>query len=164
MDQPPPRDPFAPEDEPLPGSDEEGSGSPLDDLPIAGLTRRRVAFMLGALVSVWILAVFARQIGEATSAAARVDTVRQENVRLEAEVGALARERDLIQRQAFIELQARAYGLGSPQERRFVLAADAPPLPLDAPGSAALRIGAPDPRPSPLEVWLSVLFGPSPDG
>ena len=36
--------------------------------------------------------------------------------------------------------------------------AGAPPLPSDAPGSAAQRVGAPDPG-SPLESWLSSLFG-----
>jgi hypothetical protein len=35
---------------------------------------------------------------------------------------------------------------------------DAPPLPDNAPGSAALRVGAP-PAISPLESWLSLLFG-----
>jgi hypothetical protein len=36
----------------------------------------------------------------------------------------------------------------------------APPLPADAPGSAGLRVGAPTPV-SPLDRWLTLLFGPS---
>ena len=42
----------------------------------------------------------------------------------------------------------------------FALAADAPSLPPDAPGSAALRVGGQSTARSPLEAWLDLLFGP----
>ena len=41
-----------------------------------------------------------------------------------------------------------------------MLADDAPPLAADAPGTAAVRLGAVVDRPSPLESWLRLLFGP----
>ena len=43
----------------------------------------------------------------------------------------------------------------------FTLAPDAPPLAVDAPGSAAVRLGAESEHVAPLERWLTVLFGPS---
>ena len=49
--------------------------------------------------------------------------------------------------------------LGDPHEVPFTLAQGAPPLGPDAPGSAALRVGAPTSI-SPLERWLTLLFGP----
>ena len=65
----------------------------------------------------------------------------------------------VIQRARFVLQQARGYGLGGAHEIPFTLAAGAPPLPPDAPGSASLRLGAPT-SVSPLERWLTVLFGP----
>ena len=42
----------------------------------------------------------------------------------------------------------------------FALAAGAPVLPADAPGSASVRLGAPPLDKTPLDTWLEVLFGP----
>jgi hypothetical protein len=64
-----------------------------------------------------------------------------------------------IQQQRFVLQQARAYGLGGSKEIAFALAQGAPPLDANAPGSAALRVGAPS-SVSPLERWLTLLFGP----
>ena len=60
-----------------------------------------------------------------------------------------------------IQQAARGYGLGRPAEIAFTLAADAPTLPDDAPGSAAVRVGATLGDVTPLERWLTVLFGPA---
>ena len=46
------------------------------------------------------------------------------------------------------------------EEIPFTVAAP-PSLPPNAPGSAAVRLGGGTDRPSPLEAWLSLLFGPS---
>jgi cell division protein FtsB len=135
----------------------------LSDLPVAGLTRRRIALLIGSLVAAWVIVLFARQVGEASAATARVDGMRAANVSLQGQVTALQGELDLIQRQAYIEQQAREYRLGTPREIPFVLADDAAPLPSDAPGTAAVRLGAVVDRPSPLESWLQLLFGPSGD-
>jgi hypothetical protein len=129
-------------------------------LPVAGVNRRRMAWLVGLAVSLWVLAVFARQVGEASAAGDRAAQVRADNTALATQVEALQHERDVVQRQTFIQFQARAYGLGTAQEKRFTLAANAPSLPSDAPGSASLRL-APEPTPqTPLDAWLSLLFGP----
>jgi cell division protein FtsB len=143
-----------------------GSAGPLgslSDLPVAGLTRRRIAILIGALVAAWIIVLFARQVGEASEASSRADAMRVQNERKAAEVTALERELALIQRQAYIEQQAREYRLGAPREIPFILADDAPPLAADAPGTAATRLGAQGARVTPLDAWLDLLFGEADD-
>jgi hypothetical protein len=81
-----------------------------------------------------------------------------ENAARQAEIAALERELDRIQQRRYVLLEARAHGLGGHKEIAFTLDPDAPPLPPDAPGSAAVRVGAPE-NVSPLESWLTVLFG-----
>jgi cell division protein FtsB len=130
-------------------------------LPIVGLTRRRMAILISALLAAWIVVAFARQVGEASDATARSQDIASTNAAMRIEVAALERELELIARQRYIEQQARAYGLGGSSEVPFTLAVDAPPLPEDAPGSAALRVGARPDTVAPLERWLTVLFGPS---
>jgi hypothetical protein len=137
------------------------SAPDLGGLPIAGITRRRVAWILATIVSVWIVLVFARQVGDAGAAADRAARLRVANAGLVSQVDDLQRELDLVQRQAFIEQEARAYGLGTRGERPFILAPGADPLAADAPGSAAVRLGARSDRTAPLDVWLDLLFGPS---
>lgn len=132
----------------------------LASLGIAGLTRRRAALLLGAVLAVWIVIVFARQVGDAAAASTHVEQVAAQNVAMSAQVAALQRELGDIQRQAYIEQQARAHGLGGSKEIPFTLAADAPALPDDAPGSASVRLGATVDHVSPLERWLTLLFGP----
>lgn len=133
----------------------------LRSLPVAGFNRRRLAWIVGVLISLWVVAVFARQVGEASAAGDRADRVRTENAALSAEVAALQRERDVVQDRSFVELQARGYGLGTADDQRFTLAPGAPSLAPDAPGSASIRL-APDPTPTtPLDAWLGLLFGPT---
>jgi cell division protein FtsB len=146
----------------VPGDRRAGAAAvDLAALPIAGITRRRVGILAGAMIAVWIVIAFARQVGEASAATTRFDDIAAANAALRVEVAALERELDLIARQKYIEQQGRAYGLGGPREIPFTLAKDAQPLPDDAPGSAALRIGATPERVAPMERWLTVLFGPS---
>jgi hypothetical protein len=133
----------------------------LGGLAIAGITRRRVAWVLAAIVSVWIVFVFARQVGDAGSAADRADRLRLQNAGLVSQVDDLQKELDLVQRQAFIAQEARAYGLGGRGERPFTLGSAAGPLAADAPGSAAVRLGARSTRSTPLDAWLDLLFGPT---
>jgi cell division protein FtsB len=120
-----------------------------------------MAILLGALLAAWIVILFARQVGDASAASSRAETMIAENAVRHAEIAALERELDRIQQRRFILQQARAHGLGGHNEIAFTLDPDAPPLPANAPGSAALRVGAPTSA-SPLESWLSILFG-SPD-
>lgn len=128
-------------------------------LPIAGITRRRLATILGVLLAAWIVVVFARQVGEAAAATGRAEAMIEANATMRFEIAGLEAELVRIQQQRFVLQQARAYGLGGSNEIAFTLAQGAPPLDASAPGSAALRVGAP-PSVSPLERWLTLLFGP----
>jgi hypothetical protein len=141
-----------------------GTRGPVDlpPLPIGGLTRRRMLWIAVALATVWIVIGFTRQVRDASAASAHADSLRAGNAALQDEVAALQRERDLIQRPEFIGLQARAFGLGVRHEIPFTLSPDAAPLPSDAPGSAPAALAAQSAWSSPVDAWLSVLFGPSP--
>ncbi len=132
----------------------------LATLPIVGLTRRRMAILLGVALAAWVVIVFARQVTDAAASTSKAEAMVAANDARRAEVAGLERELELIQQPAFVNQQARAYGLGGTHEIPFSLAAGAPPLPADAPGSAASRVGAPISI-SPLERWLTLLFGPS---
>jgi hypothetical protein len=130
-------------------------------LSVAGLTRRRLAWIAAALVTAWVVIVFGRQVGEASAASARAVRLAAENATAAAEIAALRLELDLVGRPAFVDLAARAERLGTGRERAFTLAPDAPSLPVDAPGSATQALGADVQHRAPLEVWLSLLFGPA---
>jgi hypothetical protein len=82
-----------------------------------------------------------------------------ENAARRSEIAGLERELQRIQQTRFVAQQARGYGLGSSKEIAFTLGASAPTLPPDAPGSAALRVGARNSE-TPLDSWLTLLFGP----
>lgn len=164
MSRPPgPDAPDADLDEPLDGMPPGGPRSVADlaMLPVIGLTRRRMALIVGAFLAAWIVVAFARQVADASEAATRAQDIAIGNAMLRLEVAAMERELEAIGRQRFIEQQARGYGVGTSHEIPFALAPDAPPLADDAPGSAAVRVGAETDRISPLERWLTVLFGPS---
>lgn len=132
----------------------------LDGFSIAGITRRRVGWLVAAFLSAWILLVFARQVADTAAKAAEAETARAANAQVAQNVTDLQRELTLIQGQAFITQQAHGLGLGGAKDHAFILAPGAPPLGEDAPGSAAVRLGGEVDRPTPLESWLSILFGP----
>ncbi len=132
----------------------------LSDLPVAGLTRRRIGLLIGAVLAAWVIVLFARQVSEAAEASRMADAMRASNAALQSSVDALARERYTIQRVEYIDQQAREYRLGTTREVPFILADDAPALGPDAPGSASVKLGAGPDVPTPLESWLRVLFGP----
>ena len=135
----------------------------LADLPVAGLTRRRIAMLLGAVVAAWVLLLFAHQVGQAGDAAARVQAMQEANAAREATVAALEGELRLVGQRSYVTQQARQYRLGGANEIPFALAADAAPLAADAPGSAGMKLGRTAERPSPLESWLRLLLGPGGD-
>ena len=130
-------------------------------LPMPSLSRRRVFTLAGVLAASLLTLGFARQVGEASAASDRADALRAQNAALHAEVDGLQNDLSRVQDPRFITLQGRAFGLGGPGEIPFALAAGAPPLDADAPGSAAVRLGAPPMTTSPLDAWLEVLFGPT---
>ena len=131
----------------------------LATLPIVGITRRRMAILIGVLLAAWIVIVFARQVGEASAATGRAEAMIQANAARRGKIADLEGELQRIQQQRYVLQQARAYGLGGPKEISFTLDPGAPPLTSNAPGSAALRVGAQSSL-SPLERWLTLLFGP----
>jgi hypothetical protein len=136
------------------------SGEPdLAALPIVGITRRRAAIVLGALLAAWVIILFARQVSEASAATGHAEEMVAENAARRSEIAGLERELQRIQQTRYVVQQARGYGLGEPKEIAFTLGAGAPSLPPDAPGSAAVRVGAGDGS-TPLESWLNLLFGP----
>ena len=136
-----------------------GALGSLSDLPVAGLTRRRIAMLIGAVLAAWVIVLFARQVGEASEATARADAMRTSTAALRQEVAALEQELALIQRQAYIEQAARQYRLGRATEVPFAIADSAPALAADAPGSATVRLGTVRDGPSPLDSWSRLLFG-----
>jgi cell division protein FtsB len=156
-------DPSAPDgldpDAPEPASP-QAAVPDLSSLPIAGIGRRQLAIILGSILAVWIVAVFARQVGDASAASGRAEQLAASNEALVHDIAAYRRELAFIQRQEYILIEARSYGLGKGREIPFSLAVDAPPLPPDAPGSAAVRVGAEVEQPTPFERWMELLFGP----
>ena len=162
------RTPPTPTDDPAEMDPTPSAGAPavrpsepdLATLPIIGITRRRAATLLGALLAGWIVIVFARQVSDASAATGRAEGMIASNAQRTAEVAGLERELERIGDPRYVLQQARGYGLGGSHEISFSLAPGAPSLPPDAPGSAAVRLGAPISVP-PLERWLSLLFGPT---
>ena len=141
-----------------PGSD------PIDltGLSVAGFTRRRIGWASAGLAAVWVVVMFARQVGDAQAAANRAVELAADNAALATEVDALERELDLVVRPDYVGIEARGHNLGTPKEIPFTLDPSVP-SPVDgAPGSASVRLGAaPADRRTPLESWLSLLFGPT---
>ncbi|MCU0504799.1 MAG: hypothetical protein MUE82_03340 [Chloroflexi bacterium] len=135
------------------------AAAPLPAVSLLGLDRRRLAWIVAAVVAAWILFTFARQVGEAAEASARADRARAANTTLAAELDRLRAELQLIQEPRYVALQARAYGVGGRGERQFTLEAGAPTLPPDAPGSASKRIGYREVTRTPLDAWIQLLFG-----
>jgi cell division protein FtsB len=134
-------------------------GRDLAGLSVAGITRRRIAILLAALLSAWIVLALSRQVGEAADATNRANQLSRDNQALSVQIQTLTQERTLIQEQAYIEIEARAHGLGGRQEHPFSLVADASPLPPDAPGSASAALGATPAHSAPIDAWLDLLFG-----
>ena len=129
-------------------------------LPMPSLSRRRVVTAAGILVATLLTLSFVRQVGEATAAADRAAELRAANAVLRDDVARLQQDLGHVQDLHFIQQAGRAFGLGGKGEIPFALAAEAPPLAVDAPGSASVRLGAPTRPRNNLDAWLEVLFGP----
>jgi hypothetical protein len=133
----------------------------LSGLSVAGISRRHVGWLAAGLLAAWIVIVFAHQVGDAAAAANRAVQLAEDNAALAAEVNSLQGELDQIVRPTYVAIEARGVGLGSPREIAFSLDR-AVPAPVDgAPGSASARLGASATSQTPLESWLSMLFGPA---
>ena len=132
----------------------------LTGLSIAGITRRRVGWVAAGLLAIWIVIVFARQVGDATTVTNQAIKLSEDNAALAAEVKSLQAELQMIVQPDYVAIAARGHGLGTDREIPFTLDPSVP-APVDgAPGSASVRLGARTERQTPLESWLSLLFGP----
>lgn len=119
-------------------------------------SRRTLAMVAVVLIGAWLVLVFGGALGRVNSVQDQAATARAENEVLRHRLAAGRAEVALIQTEAFLLTQARAYGMGEANERPF-----------------ALEIGAPDPRPivplgadpeppappTPLDEWLDLIFG-----
>ena len=139
---------------------EERTGLDPGSLPIPSISRRRLGQVAGVLVAGWLVVAFGRQVAEASAATDRAAAMRDENAALRDQVASLQQDLTRVQDPRFIQLEARAHGLGGPGEIPFGLDGDAASPGANAPGSAAVRLGAAPDRSSPLDGWLDVLFGP----
>ena len=122
-------------------------------------TRGALIFLGQALLVALFVLEFGRNLIGVIQVNARLAQLRDETAALQARADALTAERVLLDDAAFLELVARGYSLGSAVERPFVLAADAAPLPEDAPGSGARRFSPDASTRSPLDAWLDLLLG-----
>jgi len=118
-----------------------------------GITRRGVAFVLGAVLVLWIVLVFGSAVATAADAAHQVELLQAANATRAAQLAAGQRELLLIQTPAYLDLQARAEGQGTPAEHVFALASGAPsPRPIVPLGSPSQPLA-----PTPLDAWLRLL-------
>lgn len=144
-------DPAAPQDEaPVPR---------LDLHRLSSISRRRAAIVAAGLVVAWLVIAFGRQVGDASAATARAAELRASNAGLRADLDALQSDIQRAQSGPYVGVAARGDSLGKRHEIPFTLAAGAPSLPPNAPGSAALRVGGEPASPASLEAWLDLLFG-----
>jgi len=106
------------------------------------------------IIALFVVLAIGRVVLDAANAAARVEALRATNAELRAKVDALAAERQLVTSPIFVEVAGRGRGYGAPNERAFGLVPGGPPpprlLPRDDPSST---------EPSPLDAWLTLLFG-----
>ncbi len=130
-------------------------------IPALPITRRRMALVVGGIFVLWLIGVFARQVGEAQAAQTQADQLRARNVAMERDIQSLQREIALIKQPAFVAEMARGYLLGTPGEIPFKVDAAAPPLPADAPGSQGIVPETPSKPSNPLDAWLQAFSGPA---
>ena len=127
------------------------------------LSRRRlrpsrlgIGVLVAIVVAIWFVIAFARTMTQLNDATARTAAVRADNAALTQRLAAAQHEADLLQSDPYLRFAARSFGMGGPGERAFGLEPGAPPppaiVPLGAPPSAAAPA-------SPLDSWLSLLFG-----
>lgn len=123
----------------------------------AGRLSRRSAAISGSIVAVaWLVLVFGSALADVNAAQSRAQQTRDDNAALQIRLDQGRAEIDLIQTDAFLRLQARAYGLGERGERAFALEAGTPLMEPIVPLGDALT---PEPPRSPLDEWLRLLFG-----
>lgn len=103
----------------------------------------------------WLAVVFGGALARVNAVQEEVRLARAQNAALQDRLQAGRDEIALIQTEAFLSTQARAYGMGEGRERAFALEPGAPsPRPIVPLGSDAQRAAPP----APLDEWLALLF------
>ncbi len=123
---------------------------------LAGLDRRTIALAAATLVVVWLVLVFGRAVSQVHQATGEAAVLRSQDAAMTTQVQARQAELAVIQSPAFLALEARAYGYGTPSEQVFALQPGSPPPPAITPLG---QEPAPPPPPTPLQAWLRLLFG-----
>ncbi len=111
--------------------------------------------MAGLLLVAWLAVAFGGALARVNAIEEEVRAARAQNAALQDRLEAGREEIALIQTEAFLSTQARAYGMGEARERAFALEPGAgSPRPI-------VRLGS-DPEPAapatPLNEWLALLF------
>jgi cell division protein FtsB len=118
--------------------------------------RQQVVFVAIVAIAFWLIFVFGSTLQQLNEATAREAQVQAETAALQQRLADDQREKELVQSDAYLQLQARGYGLGAPGEQVFSLESGAPsPAPL-------AQLGAPpatEAPQKPLDAWLNLLFG-----
>ena len=118
--------------------------------------RRTLGGIVGILVSIWLVAVFGRALADSNALNARQAREEATNAALRSQVAAGRAEIAYIQTDAFLQFEARSFGMGLPRERAFALEPGAPdPRPITPLGSS----DEPSSPTTPLDDWLKLLFG-----
>jgi hypothetical protein len=126
-------------------------------LPVLGLDRRTLTLVALAIVAAWLVFVFGRAVADSEAVSQREAALRAGNAVIERQLEARQAELTIVQSDAFGALQARAFGLGTPQEQVFALRPGTSPAP-GLPLLGETPSGSGDV--SPLDAWLDLLFGP----
>jgi hypothetical protein len=113
-----------------------------------------LAWLLALLVAVFVAVSIGRVVVDAASAAQRVAQMREANAELKAQVDALSAEKQVVTSGVFVQVAGRGQGYGAANERAFgLLPGAARPTSLDPATSEDQGRG------SPLDAWLTALFG-----
>ena len=118
-------------------------------------TRNHAVAAVLIVVGLWAVFSFGRTITQLNSATDRERQLADETAVLAAQLEASQRELVLVQTDGFQALQARAYGIGAPNEIVFALEPGAPSPPPVTPLGSERSQAVPQ---TPLDAWLRLLF------
>lgn len=122
---------------------------------VGWLSRRSLVAGGSLLAITWLVLVFGGALGGVNAATRRAEQIRAENAALQQRQEQGRAEIALIQTDAFLRQQARAYGMGERGERAFALEAGTPLMAPIAPLGSSPEAGT---ARSTLEEWLQLLF------
>ena len=119
-------------------------------------TGLQVGLVIGLVVAFWFVVAFGRTMADLSAATARTAAVRADTAALTQRLAEAQKESALLQSDAYLRFAARSFGMGREGERAFGLAPGAPPPAPMVPLGESVAAPA---STTPLENWLSLLFG-----